>query len=96
MSDNEQQIAEVEFEFVPNQTMEAVFQITQNIQDLNYVHYQDVPSASWNITHNLGKYPSVTIINSAGDTVMSDITYVNKNQIQINFSNAFAGTAYIN
>ena len=32
----------------------------------NYVHNQAVPAATWNIAHNLARFPSVTVI--AGDT----------------------------
>lgn len=64
--------------------------------DLNYVHPQPIVSASWVITHNLGKYPSVTVIDSAGSEIEGAVSYVNLNTIQIVFSAAFSGVAYLN
>lgn len=61
-----------------------------------YVHNQNVPSAVWNILHNLGSYPSVTVIDSAGTTVVGDVTYVSANSITITFSGSFSGQAFLN
>jgi len=61
-----------------------------------YTHTQDVSSASWIITHNLGYFPGgVSIVDSAGSKVYGDVSYVSENQIMINFSSAFGGKAYI-
>jgi hypothetical protein len=46
--------------------------------------------------HNLGKIPSVTVIDGAGNTVHGDITYTDLNNLTITFNTAFAGTAYLN
>ena len=32
--------------------------------DKTYTHIQGTPSQEWNVTHDLGKYPSVTVIAS--------------------------------
>jgi len=64
--------------------------------DLSYVHDQAIASATWTINHNLGKYPSVTIVTSAGDEVEGDIDYTSINTVQLTFSGAFAGKAYLN
>ena len=64
--------------------------------DKTYVHDQISSSQTWTINHNLGKYPSVMIINSAGTVAMGDITYVNENQIIVTFSATFSGKAYCN
>jgi hypothetical protein len=61
-----------------------------------YVHNQNVPSAVWSIAHNLGSYPSVTVIDSAGTTVVGDVTYVSANAITITFSGSFSGQAFLN
>ena len=44
-----------------------------------------------NIKHNLNKYPSVIVIDSAGTEVKGDINYIDKNNITINFSADFTG-----
>lgn len=95
MSD-EQQTYEAVFEFVENEPIEAVFQINATQSDLSYIHYQDQPSKTWNINHNLSKYPTVTVVSSSGDVVFSDISYVDTNNIIIKFSAAFGGRAYCN
>lgn len=60
-----------------------------------YTHDQIAASVTWNITHNLGFYPSVTVIDSAGSVVFGDITHVNVNNLILSFSAAFSGKAYI-
>lgn len=64
--------------------------------DKNYVFNQLSPKETWNIMHGLSKYPSVTIVDSGGNVVIGDIRYVDKNNIIINFTSAFAGIAYLN
>lgn len=61
-----------------------------------YIHEQRLPSDVWNITHNLQKYPSCTIVNSAGDEVYGDVLYNDKNSLIITFNGAFSGKAYLN
>lgn len=61
-----------------------------------YTHVQSVASSTWVITHNLGKFPSVMVIDSSGNVVVGEITYNSNNQITIQFSAPFAGKAYLN
>lgn len=96
MSQVEDQVGNVVFEFVERDPIEATFQINMVSGDLNYVHYQDEPSTHWVINHNLGKFPSVTVVTSAGDLVQTDYTYIDQNTIEIYFTSAFGGRAYIN
>jgi|694.fasta_scaffold13952_9 hypothetical protein len=60
-----------------------------------YTHVQDVPSSNWVINHNLEYFPSVEIVNSAGTAVIGDYQYVNANTVIANFTNPFAGKAYL-
>lgn len=64
--------------------------------DKTYTYKQNVPSSIWQITHNLDKYPSVTIVDSAGSVVVGDIEYISTSTLRVTFSSAFAGTAYLN
>lgn len=64
--------------------------------DLNYKHDQMIASAMWVINHGLGKWPSVTVIDSAGNECVGNISYNDANTIALTFSSAFAGTAYLN
>jgi len=65
-------------------------------QLMTYTHTQSVASDEWIITHNLEKYPSVTIVDSAGSEVETDIEYVNSNTIKSISNGAFGGKAYLN
>lgn len=69
---------------------------TPVIYDKNYVFEQTVASDEWIIIHNLNKYPSVSIINSAGDEVIGDIHYDSFNQVTITFEGSFKGKATLN
>lgn len=93
---NQEATYEANFEFIDNNTIQAVFEINPNISDLCYTHYQDVPQETWSITHNMGKYPSVTIATSAGEIVRADVQYINTNSLEVYFCGAFAGVAYLN
>ena len=64
--------------------------------DKHYTHVQGVPNVQWNITHNLEKKPSVTVVDSADTDVMGEIIYIDNNNVQLNFSAAFSGKAYLN
>lgn len=65
--------------------------------DKNFVHVQSTAAAIWTFTHNLGKKPSVTIIDSAGSIILAKITYTNLNSITIDFNgSATSGEAICN
>jgi hypothetical protein len=64
--------------------------------DSYYEHDQSVASALWTVNHGLFKFPSVTIVDSAGDVVEGEIHHVSIMQLTVSFSAAFAGKAYIN
>ena len=57
---------------------------------------QDAALATWTITHNLGKFPSVTVVDSGNSVVVGDIDYTNSNVIVLNFNSAFSGCAFLN
>lgn len=62
----------------------------------NFVHVQLLAAAVWNITHNLGKHPAVTVVDSAGTVVVGEIKYLDLNSIRITFTAEFSGKAYFN
>jgi hypothetical protein len=64
--------------------------------DKHYSHNQSSPSATWTITHNLGKVPSVTIIDSSNRVVFGEVEVINSNEIVLYFNGAFSGKAYLN
>jgi hypothetical protein len=64
--------------------------------DLGYTHTQSQAQTVWTVQHNLGKYPSVTVVDSAGTVVEGDIHHDSLNQVTLTFSAAFSGSAYCN
>jgi hypothetical protein len=65
-------------------------------KDSHYTHKQNAVASEWTINHNLNKYPSVSVVNSADVVVYGEVTYVSKNQVRLNFSGAFSGKAFFN
>ena len=61
-----------------------------------FVFTQGTPATTWNIQHNLGKFPSVSVINNNNIVINGEVTYVDNNNVQINFSAGFTGKAYLN
>jgi len=71
--------------------------------DKNLLHTQSSASNSWTVNHNMGKYPSVSIVEcdpsaseTDGDLVIGEVTYNSINQLTIKFAAAITGVAYIN
>lgn len=64
--------------------------------DKHYHHVQPTPSAEWDVTHALGKYPAVTVVNSARDEVVGEVHYVDNNRVILRFTAAFSGQAFFN
>lgn len=60
-----------------------------------YVHDQSVPSASWNIVHNMSGFPNVTIVDSSGAQVEGEVLYIDNNTIEVTFAGGFSGKAYL-
>ena len=77
----------------------AVFQLSSQGSS-TFVFDQVVPKMVWGtngiVTHNLGKFPSITVIDTGGTVVNGEYTYIDTNNITLNFSAPFAGKAYLN
>lgn len=58
-----------------------------------YTHTQATASTVWVVVHNLGYYPTVTLIDSTGKVFDADISNTSLNQLVITVSEAVAGTA---
>ena len=71
--------------------------------DLNAVHTQDTAASTWQVTHNLGKYPSVSVVDTANTAVNGKVLYEDwstnqpsTSKLQIIFTATFAGKAFLN
>lgn len=61
-----------------------------------YIYEQSVPSDTWTIEHNMGKYPSVFVVDSANSVCIGNIQYINENSLVVTFIGGFSGKAYLN
>lgn len=64
--------------------------------DRNYRHTQLAPSRVWSVVHDLGKYPSVTIMDETGIEYEAEVKHTDQNNTLLTFSEPFAGYADIN
>ena len=64
--------------------------------DLSYIHTQTITATTWNVAHNLGKWPSVSVIDTGNSVVIPDVHYVDANNLQLSFGSATSGKAYLN
>lgn len=65
-------------------------------QDSHFEFHQASASSTWNVTHNLGKFPSVTIKLADGTIGQAAVTHNNNNSLTITFGADTSGTAYMN
>lgn len=87
---------------------ETYYRFTGGIEDENfisldkpskrstYVYTQATPAKTWVITHNLEKFPSITVVDSALSEIHGDYRYVDDNTVELEFSSAFTGKAFLN
>jgi len=64
--------------------------------DLTYVYTQVSANTMWNVAHNLGKFPSVSVVDSGGTELLADVHYIDINSVQLLFGAATSGKAYMN
>lgn len=69
---------------------------TKGSGDKHYTFIQRVPSDVWEVKHNLNKYPSVSIVDSANTEIIGDVDYIDLNNCRLTFVGAFSGKAYFN
>ena len=72
------------------------FQNPSTSGDSSFTYTQVTPETTWNILHNMGKFPSITVIDTADTVVTGQYTYIDNNNVTLTFSAGFAGTAYLN
>ena len=72
------------------------FAYLDTVKDKTGAFENNTASKTWVILHNLGKKPSVTVIDDYGDVVWCDIEYTNDNTVTLRFSEETAGTVYLN
>lgn len=84
---------------VPNPVeVKSTFDLTKKPKPCcgTYTHVQATASDTWIIPHNLGKHPSITVVDSAGSVNGCEKRFVDENTIILIFGSPFKGKAYLN
>lgn len=66
------------------------------LNSMTYVHEQGIASDTWVIEHNLNKFPTVVLVDSAGTTFRAAVTYNGLNKCTVQMNGATTGVAYLN
>jgi len=74
----------------PNQVLNLVYPVAAR-----HIHTQGAAATTWTITHALGGYPSITVVDSGKTVVFGEVNYVSTAQVVVNFTSAFSGFAYL-
>lgn len=61
-----------------------------------FTYEQATASDVWEIQHNLGRNPSVVIVDSAGNVFYPAVQYIDENNIVVTMNGATTGKAYLN
>jgi len=64
--------------------------------DPTYTHTQGSASATWTITHNLNRFPAVTVVDSGNSEIIPNVVYTNANTLVVSFDSPTSGKAYLN
>jgi hypothetical protein len=76
---------------------DEIFSIERiNNTDSHFVFSQQTVSTTWNIEHNLNKYPSVTIVDSGDNILLTEVEYTDNNNLVVRFEASTSGKAYMN
>ena len=60
-----------------------------------YHHVQGTSAYVWNITHNLGFFPSVSAQDDDGYDIIGAVTYIDENHVNVTFGIQVMGDAYL-
>jgi microcystin-dependent protein len=61
-----------------------------------YTHTQTPLASTWVVTHNLGRTPSVTVVDTGESVILPNVHYDSLNQVTLTFGNPTSGKAYLN
>ena len=64
--------------------------------DKHYEHAQEMVSTVWQVNHNLNKYPSVTVVDSGNNVLLAEVSYIDKDNLEVRFGYSTSGKAYLN
>lgn len=64
--------------------------------DKTFVYTQTSPSSIWPVSHNMGKHPSVTVVDDSDNVIEAKVYYASLNTVIVSFDVATIGKAYLN
>lgn len=64
-------------------------------QNISFTFEKQVDSDTWNITHNLGYRPAVSVQDYAKNGIEGDVDHIDVNSLVINFNTGVSGYAYL-
>lgn len=70
--------------------------ISANVKADSHKATPELSGTIWEIEHNLGKYPSVTVVDTANNVIYGEILYIDTNNVKVTFSADVTGRAYLN
>lgn len=62
---------------------------------VRYEFEQATPATLWTVSHPLGGFPSVSVVDSAKTQVIGEVTYIDDETVQIEFEQPFSGYAFL-
>lgn len=65
-------------------------------KDAGFVYHSEIPQKVWNISHNLGKYCSVTVVDEGKNVIYPDVNYVSENEVRVSATSELTGYAFCN
>jgi hypothetical protein len=60
-----------------------------------YEHVQSTPAATWIITHNLGRFSHVSLLEDDGTEFEADVVHADINTVVVTFPSPHTGTAIV-
>jgi len=99
-ADKSTTVTNVSYDSSAGKLQQTINGVTTDIMSISssggsYVYTQAIAASTWTINHNLGYYPSVTVVDSAGNVVSGDTNYTSENQVVVTFNGSFSGEAYL-
>lgn len=76
--------------------IEPMAEMRELAKKQTHEHKQIEASKVWVIDHELGKRPSVTVIDTAGNKVFGEVLYEGDSRIVLTFTAEFSGSAILN
>lgn len=75
----------------------TILDLEEIIEDTGtYTQCFESASSIWTVTHNLGSFPSVTVVDSANTVVVGNVDYISSQQLRITFNASFSGCVFLN